>query len=196
MLAVGAYAQVQLNNIDEARQNYDRATQPRLVSATDQIGASIYARHTLIEAGLFYDRQGDVDKARSLWRRALELTRSALEENPESIGLRAVFAACHAFLGEREAFEKERGAALAAANSTPELNSYWLIFLAAADAHLGRTGQAVEVLRNQLRAGRLVPTALLGTVVQTLFEDPAFDGFLREHEARRKQLYDQYASAD
>ena len=192
--AMGGYAYLRLGDIDGARQRYDRAAEQWDGWSAELGLATAINMDALASAGVFYDRHGQPDRAQALWRKGLELTQAALENDPDSIGLHLFLASFHGYLGERALFQSEEADALATLVDA-NINPYGLLYLVGAHAHLGNTERALDILRRQLRDGRLPALGYVGTVAPTLLDTSEFTDFRREYEAERQRLRDRYASA-
>ena len=192
--SVGAYASGRLGDIDGARDRYDRTTQPLLAMSAGPWSASWFQIEALATSGVFYNRHGPRDRAQAVWQKGLELTQAALAMDADSIGMRVFLASFHAFLGERAAFEREEANVRDALAAVPELNPYEFLFLIGAYAHLGDTEGALEILREQFEAGRLMGLGYLGTIAPTVLDAPAFADFRREYEAEKQRLRGLYGS--
>jgi tetratricopeptide (TPR) repeat protein len=192
---LGAHARARLGDIDGARERYNGVAD-RLEAASAELGLATLGDFTgLVEAGVFYGRHGPRARAPALWRQGRELAEAALEIDPDSIGLRMFFASFHALLGDQAAFAAEEDAALTALAQV-DLSPYQLLYLVGAHAHLGNTQRAVEILRRQLRDGRLAGLGFVGPVAPELVDTDEFDEFRREYHAAKQRLRNRYAPID
>ena len=194
--ALGAYARARVGDIDGAREHYDRTTEPLLGVSVGPWSATWFEIEALASSGVFYYRHGPRARAQAVWEKGLELTQAALAANADSIGMRVFLASFHAFLGERAAFEREEASIFAALAAVPDLNPYEFLFLIGAHAHLGETKRALEILRDQFEAGRLMGLGYLGTIAPTLTDDPSFADFRREYDVEKQRLRVLYASGE
>ncbi len=84
----------------------------------------------------------------------MELTRTALANDPDSIGMRLYYASFLGVLGDAAEFEKQEREAIARAEAAG-INPSEMRYLASAHAHLGNTRHAMELLQYALQHGRL-----------------------------------------
>ena len=106
--------------------------------------------------------------------------------------MRLSLASFHGLLGERALFQREETEALAA-SARSDINPWQLGQLAGTHAHLGNAERALELLRRQLRDGRI--WVGVGSNAPRLLDTPAFADFHRESAAERQRLRERYASA-
>jgi TolB-like protein len=151
---LGGSAREQLSDLAGARDRFDRATSRLMQAPVEPGSATAYDLSALLMAGAFHARQGPTERAQELWRMGLQLTRDALAIDPDSIGMRLYLASFLGLLKDRPAFAREESAALALVEAA-DVNPWELLYLAGAHAELGDEARALEVLRSQLRRGRL-----------------------------------------
>ncbi len=190
--AMGAHAHLRLDDVDGARERYDRVEE-LLEEASARIGlASFFEIEGHVAAGVFYDRYGPPERAQVLWRQGRELTRAALEVDPDNVGMQMLLASFDGLLGESTAFAVEEASALSALAGT-DLNPYQFLYLIGTHAHLGNTEPAVATLRRQLRDGRILPLGYVGSVAPELLHTAEYARFRREYDVELQRLSDLYA---
>ncbi len=186
-----ADAAARLGDDDLAREHHDYLTQPLMAPSTDPVGVTRAGIAGLLNAGAFYDRAGERDRAEAVWQRGVELVRLKLETDPENIKMRLFLTSFYGFLGEREAFQTAEARALAMAREF-DVNSLEFTQLAAAHASLGDTDRAVELLREQLARGRLRDLSVLRWLSPELLDAPAFAQFREDYDAMAERLRERY----
>ncbi len=174
-----------------ARDHYEKATVLLTPQATAVPAlATWYQIHALLFAGAFHDQVGQRERAEELWQVGVEQLTARVESDPDDVRMRVFLASFHGFLGERTALIAEEARAFAV---DPDFNGYESKYLAAARATLGDTDRAVEILREQLRRGRLVDWQMtIGALSPSLVEAAGFEEFRREYEAMDRRLRERY----
>jgi hypothetical protein len=123
-----------------------------------------------------------------LWQQGLQLTRTSLSSDPESIGMRLYYTSFLVVLRDPTASaEEDRAFAQAEA---ADINPFELRHLASAHAHAGNIGRALEILQHSLQRGRLLGRPWL--MAQELDSADGFNDLKRNYiatEQRRRRLY-------
>ena len=187
-----AQAEWRLGDRQRALEYAELLTEPLMDAAMDPAFVSYFELWALARAAAFLKQAGQIDRAETFWQRGIEITTAKLDIDPDGIGIRLYRGSFQGFLGDRAAFLADEARARVL-TSEAGINPREMIHVAAAYAHLGETGRAVEVLREQLRQGRLVNMAPNLELLAPILEDPAFLDFLREDGAEKQRLMERYA---
>jgi serine/threonine protein kinase len=152
MIAANAFER--LGDVETARSRYERAGRPLMLGSSGTEPAGGYGLAGLLAAGEFHDRHRQRERAVLVWRRGLDLTRTTLAKDPDSIGIRLYCAGFLGLLGDASECEKQEREAIARAEAAG-INPSEMRSLAGAHSHLGNTAHAMDLLRYSLRRGRL-----------------------------------------
>jgi serine/threonine protein kinase/tetratricopeptide (TPR) repeat protein len=181
---MAANALEHLGKVDAARDRFGRASDPLMQGSLKPGLAPGYGLTALLEAGNFHSRHGQRPRAVPLWQRGLEVARAALANDPDSIGMRLYCASFLCVLGNLTELEQQERDAMARAEAA-DLNPWELRHLAAAHAHVGNTGRAIDILRTTLQRGRLHGRPWL--FAPMLEHAAGFDALRREYRAAELQ---------
>jgi hypothetical protein len=188
MATFAANALEWLGDLDGARERHDRAVEPVMQVPAGLGSVTAYDLRALHSAGTFHNRHGRRPRAEVLWQRGRVLASTALQNDPESVGMRFHLASFLVVLRDPAAKpEEERAFALAEA---ADINPGELRYLANAHAHVGNTRRAVEILQYALRHGRLFGRPWL--LSPELRRADGFEDLKNEYvaaEQRRRRLY-------
>ena len=188
MYTFAANALEQLGDLDGARDRHDRAIEPVMQVQGGPGSVTAYDLNALLFAGTFHSRHGRRTRAEVLWQRGLQLTRTSLSRDPQSIGMRLYSTSFLVVLRDRRA-RKEEDDAYALAEAA-DINPLEQRYLASAHAHAGNTGRALEILRYALRRGRLLGRPWV--LAPELERADGFADLKRDYlaeEQRRRRLY-------
>jgi TolB-like protein len=142
--------------------------------------------YMLLWAGMFFDGQGDEERAEGLWMRGVAITRATVDTYPDHAGMRAFLACFYGLLGESDRFREQSNLTL----ETGTYNEWSFPFLALVEAKLGDGVRAAEILRRTVRHGRLdqLWKVFFSISSVTLPDSEPFRQFLTEYEALEREL--------
>ena len=143
-------------------------------------------------SGLFFDQVGERDRAEELWARGARRIEANLVANPDHAGMRSYLGGFRGLLTGDSAFIDEAERAFEAAG----YYGWELENLIAPKVKLGDGLGAIELLREQVRQGRLFSfwENTLKVASVTLPESEELRQFRTEYEALEQRYREQYAN--
>ena len=157
--------------------------------SVDRVGMNEF--YGLEFAGAFYEQHDPLgaEQAEAIWVRGTELVESALQTDPENMGLLLHLASFHASRGDRRSFLEVREPNLV------DYASQWdMVVLASAYTRLGDITGAVDLLVERVHRGQVFNrTNYFEVLAPELVRSPDFSRFLEADAQLEQELRERYA---